>query len=45
MSISKQKKAKTVVPELNPVSCGKRVWGKIGIDLIGPFIDPETKQP
>ncbi|CAG2256470.1 unnamed protein product [Mytilus edulis] len=35
------KKAKTVIPELCPVPCGKRIWGKIGIDLIGPFINKE----
>ncbi|CAC5406085.1 unnamed protein product [Mytilus coruscus] len=37
------KKAKSVMPELMPVPCGKRVWGKIGIDLIGPFLDSEKK--
>ena len=38
------KKAKTAVPELSCVPVGQRVWGKIGIDLIGPFLDG-TKQP
>ena len=39
------KKAKTLY--LNyacPVSCGKRIWGKIGIDLVGPFLNQE-RQP
>ncbi|CAG2254786.1 unnamed protein product [Mytilus edulis] len=38
------KKAKTAVPELTSVPIGRRVWGKIGIDLIGPFLTPQ-KQP
>ena len=38
------KKAKTIVPVLCPVSCGKRIWGKIGIDLVGPFLNQE-RQP
>jgi len=37
------KKTKTLVPELQPVECGSRVWGKIGIDLIGPFLDANRK--
>jgi hypothetical protein len=32
------KKAKTAVPELNYASIGQRIWGKIGIGLIGPFL-------
>ena len=38
------KKAKTIVPVLCPVSCGKRIWEKIGIDLVGPFLNQE-RQP
>ena len=38
------KKAKTIVPVLCPVSCGKRIWKKIGIDLVGPFLNQE-RQP
>ena len=38
------KKVKTAVPELNSVSIGQRVWGKIGIDLIRPFLT-EKKEP
>ena len=38
------KKAKTAVPELDHVSIGQRVWGKIGIDLFGPFLN-EKKEP
>jgi hypothetical protein len=38
------KKAKTAVPELNYASIGQRVWGKIGIDLIRPFLT-EKKEP
>ena len=38
------KKAKTAVPELNYASIGQRVWGKIGIDLIGPFLIERKKK-
>ena len=38
------KKAKTTVPKLQSVPCGSRIWGKIGIDLIGPFLD-SNKEP
>ena len=38
------KKNKTLVPELQPLACGNRVWGKIGIDLVDPFLDG-NKQP
>ncbi|CAG2231423.1 unnamed protein product [Mytilus edulis] len=37
------KKTKTSVSEMTPVPVPERVWEKIGIDLIGPFLNSKKK--